>query len=142
MGENVAVPQVLPSKIDFVVCDRDPGSIRSEPSRRGRRGQRGARRQRRIDQADAVGYREGNLSGGGNDRSHRNDRMFQRIDPERVFPAQFVGFRHQHDPVHGNAVDELRIEQVDVDGVRIHAVVGDLPYLGAIGKSPYLTSEH
>jgi len=58
--------------------------------------------------------------------------MFQGVDPHSLLPAQFVGIWRHNQPVPGHAVNHLRVHQVDVDGVRIHAVVRNLPDLGSI----------
>ena len=139
MGENVAVPHVLPAEVDVVVEDlRDRDSIRVEPSRGWRWDKRGPLRQRRVDQADAVGHLERDLRRSRNGRPHREVGDLQRVHPEGVFPAQLDGVhRRPYDlPALVNAVDELSMEQVGVDGVGIHAVVEDPPDLCAVGHHP------
>ena len=64
------------------------------------------------------------------DGTQCNDHVFQRIHADCFFPSEFVGIGNANGTVPTNAVDDLHVEQMEVDGMGIHAVVGNLPYLG------------
>ncbi len=55
--------------------------------------------------------------------------VLQRIHPDGVLPAHLVGVGRPERAVPADAVDHLHVEQVEVDEVGVHAVVGDLPEL-------------
>ena len=70
----------------------------------------------------------------GSGRPEGDEYLLQRVHAEGFLPAKLVGVGRQHDAVPANPVDELGVEQVDVDGVGIHAVMGDVPDLGPVIK--------
>ena len=61
--------------------------------------------------------------------SHGNNHVFQRVQPQRVFPANFVTGRRLHGAIPTYTVDQLHIGHVEVDGVRPETVVNQLPDL-------------
>ena len=66
------------------------------------------------------------------DRPHRNNRIFQRVHPDRVFPAQFVWIGRADLAIPLHPVNKLNIVQVEVHDMRIHTVVRNLPELRSI----------
>ncbi len=54
---------------------------------------------------------------------------FQRVHPDGFLPAPLVGLGGFDRPVPADPVDNLRIVQVDVDRMGVHAIMGDLPKL-------------
>ena len=56
--------------------------------------------------------------------------IFQRVHPDGFLPAQLVGVGRSYRPVPADPVDHLHVEQVEVDGMGVHAIMGDLPDLG------------
>ena len=54
---------------------------------------------------------------------------FQRVHPDGFLPAPLVGLGGFDRPVPADPVDNLRIVQVDVDRMGVHAIMGDLPNL-------------
>ena len=66
------------------------------------------------------------------DRLESDDRILERAHPNRVLPAQLVVVGRSDRVVPAHTVDDLHVEQVEVDGVRIHAVVRDLPDLRTV----------
>ena len=48
------------------------------------------------------------------------------------FQPSSESFGWNDDIVPGDPVEDLHVVQVEVDGVRVHPVVGDLPDLGAV----------
>ena len=51
-----------------------------------------------------------------------------------LLPAQLIGIRFADGIVPGHPVDQLGIEQVDVYGMRVHAVMRDLPDLSSVSQ--------
>ena len=91
----------------------------------------GTQRRRRVQGADALGKRERHR---GKDRPQGDDGVLQRADPYRVLPAQLVGVGPPDGPVPADPVEQLHIEEMEMDGVRVHAVVGDPPDLDLAGS--------
>ncbi len=97
----------------------------------------GTERHRRVQRTNAVGHTE---------RSFRRPAAGPRCSPptgscERSLSSQLVrlGRLHHAGPV--DPVDQLHVEQVEVNRVGVHAVVGDLPDLSAISGSPICVAE-
>ncbi len=88
-----------------------------------------AKRHAWIQRSDAVEQAPGQLR---DDRAHGDDGVFQRADAYSILPAKLVGIRFADDAIPAYPVDQLHIKQVEVDRVRVHTVVGDLPDLRAI----------
>jgi hypothetical protein len=57
-----------------------------------------------------------------------NDNIFQRVHPDGFFPAQLVGVRWSDRAIPAHPVDHLGVEQMDVNGVGVNAIMGNLPY--------------
>ena len=72
----------------------------------------------------------------GRDRPQRDDRVLERADADGVLPAELVVVGRPDGAVPADAVDELHVEEVEVDRVRVHAVVRDLPDLRAVRRRP------
>ena len=86
----------------------------------------GAQGHRRVQRTDAVGLCERDLW---SNRPQGDDRVLQRVHPDGILPAQFVIVGQPDEPVPSNSVEDLHVEEVEMDRVRIHAVVGDPPDL-------------
>ncbi len=65
-------------------------------------------------------------------RAQGNDGVLQRADADGILPAQLGGLRLADDAVPADPVEQLHVIQVEVDRVRVHAVVGELPDLRAV----------
>ena len=131
MSEEVAMPDVLPSKVDQVIeyCNRLSSRILETT---GWRSQGIAQWRRRVDETGAVGNLERLIGRRG---PQCDDGILQRIHSEGFLPAQLIEIRHPEGIVPGNPVDQLSIEQMDVHGMGVHAVMRDLPDLGAISSN-------
>ena len=90
----------------------------------------GADGHHRVERTLAVGDAERERR---HDRPHRHDGVLERADPDGVLPAELVRVGRDDDVVPGDPVEHLHVEQVEVDRVRVHPVVGDLPDLGPVG---------
>ncbi|MDH4220020.1 MAG: hypothetical protein OEW23_14755 [Candidatus Aminicenantes bacterium] len=95
-----------------------------------------AQRLRRIDRTNAVGNIEGYSSG--NKGPYGYYRMFQRIHPDGLLPAQFIGIGGQDGSIPGDSVDELHAVQMGVYGMGVYPVVRYPPDLGPI---PWITDQ-
>ena len=126
VAKNMAMPDVFPSEIDHVVDNRGRviGRILVGIFRSGTV----TNRMSRIERTNTIRdiERQGCLLHG---TQGHND-VFERVHPNGVFTAEFVVVRQFNLAVPTNAVDDLNVEQVEVDEVRIHTVVRDLPDLG------------
>ncbi len=83
-----------------------------------------------VQWSDGVGYFKGE------DRDNRSDRkvrVFQRAYPHRVLPTQFSGVRWLDDIIPGYPIQHLYIIEVEMYWVGIHTIMGDFPYLRAVG---------
>ena len=54
------------------------------------------------------------------------------MNPESFFPSIFSRMDFQELTIPGHSVDYLHIEQMNMDGVSVHTIMGDLPDLSAI----------
>ena len=135
MAQDMAVVGILPTEVDQLVYDGlsgcQPGStllnIAVSPS--GIIG---------LSSPDVFGTSNGTA---GDDGAEGHDRILERADPHSVLPAKLSCIWRDDDIVPGDPVEHLHIVQVEVDGVCIHAVVGDLPDLRAVcrrGDGGYL----
>ena len=91
---------------------------------------------RRVDQADAVGDLERDLARGRNGRSQAMIGCSSGLTLKVSFQPSSLGPGGYICPSQANPVDELRVEQVDVDRVGIHTVMGDLPDLSPVARAP------
>ncbi len=82
--------------------------------------------QTRGQLADAVGLPKGSFRGTG---PKGNNGVFQRADPQGLFPAPLVVVRQTLEAIPANPVNNLYIKEVEVHRVRIHTVMGDFPKL-------------
>ena len=139
MAEDVAVPHIFPAEVDDVINDRrdgdavgvgvvEPGFLPVEAVLCSP----GADGHHRVERTLAVGDAERDALG--TIGRIATIGVLERVDPHGVLPAELIGIGRTDDVVPGDAVDQLNIVQVEVDRVRIHAVVGDLPDLGPIGS--------
>ena len=56
----------------------------------------------------------------------------QGVHANGVFPSQFVRVRGANRTVPTNPVEHLNVIQVEVNGMGVHAVMDDFPYLAAV----------
>ena len=120
------MPHVLPLVVDQLVGHRhgitgvgvDAGEVIGRSDGR-----------RRIQGTDCVGNAEGQL---GCLRAHGHEDVFQRVHADGVLEAVLVGVDHVliDGTVPADAVDDLHVHEVEVNGVGVDAVVGDPPELG------------
>ncbi len=87
----------------------------------------------RVQRTEAVrdGERQGRRPG-----AHRHDRVLEGRDADGVLPAELLRGGEPDLAVPADAVDDLHVEDVEVDGVHVHAVVADLPDLRAVAERP------
>ena len=128
MAQDVAVPCVLMTEVDHSDWSE------AVPDRRHRRvdlreSLGGAQGHRRVQRTDAVGKRERNQRF---NRPQGDDRVLQRVHPDGVLPAQFVGIGQPDKSVPADPVEDLHVEEMEMDRVRIHAIVGDPPDLDLV----------
>ena len=128
MAEQMTVPDVFPAEVDQLVDDRDgvPARIDSEVAHGA------ADRVGYVQCPDAVGHGEGYDR---EDRPQGHNDIFQRAHADGVFPTNFVGIRGPDGAIPTYPVDHLHIEQVEVERMRIDAVMRDAPDLGTIRQS-------
>ncbi len=136
MGKDVAVPDILPAKVDQVVGYRDTGYS--------------------ADQRILPGVRPGPFRAASSDRSAR---MLSGTVKGTVaatglrativsssgltltvsFQPSSVGVGSTDKPVPADAVDHLHIIHMPVDRVGVNTIMGDLPDLGPVSWPMALT---
>src|SRR5450830_1360474 len=130
VAEEVAVPDGFPAIVDFMIEYRDRVGERILEAK-GRPHHYYTCRTGWIDQTHAVGNTEV-LRGCG--WPEGDDGVLQRVDADGFFPPEFVSIRDHNHTVPGHAVNQLGVEQVDVNSMRVHTVMRNLPDLRAICK--------
>ena len=102
----------------------------------------GSQRRGRIKRTDAVWQLSPACREDRSDRPHRHNDIFKGPHLDRVFPAQLIGIGGFDLPVPADPVDDLDIEHMPVDGVRVNTVVRNLPDLGTVTERANLCSVH